>query len=369
MNTIYLISRAKCTGPINQANNILTGMKKNGRVNSSLVTLAPEDESKTWLNRFVANDINIFQMNQPLWKTWYCIRLLRKYVKEHHIDVIHSSGFRATFVSLFAGKNVKMVITQRCHPSEIVEKFPTMLQPFFTSLYMCMIKKMDAIVACSKSLQSLILEDYNLSVSCVQNGVNTETFFPVTHEQKNTLRKELGIANDKRVYLILGSLRDRKNNKLLISATKQKKWTNIEFIVVGDGPEKDELVNMAQDCPMIKFAGLTTTPLKYLQASDVLVSCSLAEGLPNTVLEALACGLPVILSDIGPHKELIEGTNAGLIFDRTSSSDLCRSIDESLTWDINEKGECARNVAEDNFSIRKLAENYEHIYNMVLGKR
>ena len=367
MRTIYLISRAKTTGPINQANNILIGLKNNGRVDSSLVTLAPEDNNKTWLNRFIENDINVYQMNQPLWKTWCCIYLLRKYIKENNIDVVHSSGFRATFVSLFAGKKVKKVITQRCHPSEIVEKFPSILQPLFTTLYMRMIKRMDAIVACSNSLQHLLFKDYGMNVYAVQNGVNTDVFTSVSNEEKIKLRKELGLSIDKKIYLVLGSLRDRKNNKLLVSAAKFRKWDNIQIVIVGDGPEKSDLIEMAGGCQMIKFTGRTSTPLKYLQASDILVSCSLAEGLPNTVLEALACGLPVILSDIGPHKELIEGTQVGLIFDKTSQVDLCQSIDDSLQWDIVEKGKCARQIAVEKFSLYKLAQNYEIIYKNMLN--
>lgn len=356
------------TGPINQANNILIGMKKNGHVDSSLVTLAPEDKNRTWLGRFIANGINVFQMNQPVWKTWYCICLLRKYVEEHKIDLVHSSGFRATFVSLFAGKNVKKVITQRCHPNEIVEKFPLALQPIFTSLYMKMIKRMDAIVACSKSLQSIMINEFGLNVYSVQNGVNTDTFTPIKEEQKVQLRQELNIATDKKIYLVLGSLRNRKNNNLLVAAAKKSKWKDIQIVFVGDGPEEEYLKKMANGCSIIKFAGSTSTPLKYLQASDVLISCSLAEGLPNTVLEALSCGLPVILSNIDPHKELIEGTDAGEIFDLNSMDDLCRAINESFMWNLSQKSVCARTLAIEKFSIGSLATKYEIIYKQVLDK-
>lgn len=356
------------TGPINQGLNILNGMKQNGRVTSSLVTIAPEDPEKSWLYRYRDEGIEIEQFNQPLWKSLCAIPKLRKYVKEHHVDVIHSCGYRADFIAMMAHTGAKIVITQRCHPTEAVEKFPKFIQPIFNAFYLWMIKRMDAIVSCSKSIQSILKNEYGMNVDCVQNGVNTDFFLPSTDEQKMELRKELGLPLDKRVYLVLGSLRDRKNNSLIIDAVNRLKQSKIAIVFVGNGPEEDMLKEKAANNNSIIFAGLTNTPIKYLQSADVLVSSSLAEGLPNTVLEALSCGLPCILSDIDPHKELIEGTDAGAIFNRNSVEDLCGRLIDSYQWDMRSKSEEARRIAVENFGVRSLAEKYERIYEKVLSK-
>ena len=366
MKTIYLVSRAKMTGPINQGLNILNGMKQNGRVKSTLVTLAPEDPEKSWLYRFKEIGLDVVQFNQPLWKSLCAIPKLRKYVKEQKVDVIHSCGYRANFIALMAHTGAKIVITQRCHPNEIVEKFPKFFQPIFAKFYFWMIKRMNAIVACSRSIQNIFRNEFRMDVECVQNGVNTDFFLPSANEQKASLRKELGLPPYKLVYLVLGSLRDRKNNALIIGALKKLNQDNISLVFVGNGPEEDMLKAKAADLKNVIFAGLTKTPIKYLQASDVLVSASLAEGLPNTVLEALSCGLPCILSDIDPHKELIEGTEAGLIFNRNSVDELCGRLMDSHKWDMKYKSQIARSIAVDNFGVRSLAEKYEKIYEKVL---
>lgn len=369
MKSVYLVSRAKMTGPINQGLNILNGMKQNGRVKSSLITLAPEDPEKSWLYRYQDAGIEIEQFNQPLWKSLCAIPKLRKYVKEHQVDVIHSCGYRANFIALMAHTGAKIVITQRCHPSEAVEKFPKVIQPIFNAFYLWMIKRMDAIVACSKSIQSILKNEYGMDVECVQNGVNTDFFLPSSEEQKMVLRKELGLPLDKRVYLVLGSLRDRKNNSLIIDAMGKLNQDEITVVFVGNGPEEDMLKQKAAGNNNIIFAGLTKTPIKYLQSADVLVSSSLAEGLPNTVLEALSCGLPCILSDIDPHKELIEGTEAGLIFNRYSVDDLCAKLIDSHMWNMKIKSQVARSIAVENFGVCSLAEKYEMIYKKVLTKQ
>lgn len=356
------------TGPINQGLNILNGMKQNGRVTSSLVTIAPEDPEKSWLFRYQDEGIEIEQFNQPLWKSLCAIPKLRKYVKEHQVDVIHSCGYRADFIALMAHTGAKIVITQRCHPTEAVEKFPKFIQPVFNAFYLWMIKRMDAIVACSKSIQSILKNEYGIDVDCVQNGVNTDFFLPSTEEQKEELRKELGLPLEKKIYLVLGSLRERKNNSLIIDAVNRLNQSKIAVVFVGNGPEEDMLKEKAANNNSIIFAGLTNTPIKYLQSADVLISSSFAEGLPNTVLEALSCGLPCVLSDIDPHKELIEGTEAGVIFNRKSVEDLCGRLIDSNQWDMTSKSEEARRIAVENFGVRSLAEKYERIYEKVLSK-
>lgn len=366
MKTLYIVSRTMVSGPINQGLNILTGMKKNGRVDAALLTLAPEVEHDSWLDRYKRNGIKIIQFNKALQMTWKCIFMLRHLVSNENIDVIHASGYRADIVALLANTKAKTVITQRCHPREIVEKFPCYLQPFFSYIYLNVIKRMDCIVACSKSIQRIFKEEYGMDVECVQNGVNTDYFKPVSKKDKDSIRKELNLPIGKRILLVLGVLIPRKNNSLIIEALRQIEDDSIKVVFVGSGSEESLLKKQSEGDERIIFAGATSLPIKYLQASDILISSSLAEGLPNTVLEALSCGLPCILSDIDPHKELIEGAEAGLLFENNNLVSLIDSISNSLKWDIETMSKKARMVAVNNFDVCTLASKYEAIYNKLL---
>lgn len=366
MNTIYFVSRAKTSGPINQGLNILNGMKQNGRVHSTFVTLDPEVAEDSWLYRYKEAGINIAQFNVPLWKTLFAIPKLRRYVKDNAIDVIHASGLRVCFVALFAHTKAKIVITQRCNPNEIAERYSPLIQPFFNGFYLWLIKKMDVIVACSKSIQKILIKDYHINAECVQNGVNTEFFKPISKDAKQQLRKRLNLPVDKKVYLVLGSFRHRKNNGLIVDAFKKMNPKDSVVVFVGRGAEEELLKESAKGFENIIFIGHTNTPIDYLQSADILISASLAEGLPNTVLEAMSCGLPCILSDIGPHEEIVEGTEAGIIFDKNSVDELCSCLCDVSSWNLDEKSKIARNVAVENFGIKSLAAKYESIYKEVL---
>lgn len=367
MNTIYFVSRAKTSGPINQGLNILNGMKKNGRVHSTFVTLDPEVAEDSWLHRYKEAGIDIAQFNVPLWKILIAIPKLRRYVKENAIDVIHASGLRVCFISLFAHTKAKIVITQRCNPNEIAERYSPLIQPFFNSLYLWLIKKMDVIVACSKSIQKILKKEYQINAECVQNGVNTDFFEPLSRNEKQQLRKRLKLPVDKKVYLVLGSFIHRKNNSLIVEAFKRLNPKDSIIVFAGRGAEGEILKESAKDFKNIIFVGHTNTPINYLQSADILISASLAEGLPNTVLEAMSCGVPCILSDIGPHKEIVEDTEAGVIFDRNSIDELCSCISATSSWDLDEKSKTARDIAVENFGISSLAAKYEAIYKEVTG--
>ena len=82
MEVVYLISRAKKgAGPVNQALNILIGLNRMPNVHTVLMTLSPEVEGDSWLDRFLENNIEVIQLNQPLLSTWRAVRLLKQYVK------------------------------------------------------------------------------------------------------------------------------------------------------------------------------------------------------------------------------------------------------------------------------------------------
>ena len=193
MRIVYLLSRAKRTGPVNQAFYILKGLNSLPDVHATLITLSPELEGNTQLKKFKSEGIEVVQLGQSLIKSWSCVGQLKNYIKSNHVDVVHSSGYWSKFINIQLRKHVKTVSTQRCLPSEIVEKFPVLFQPPFKKLYLKIIKRMDVLVTCSKALQKVFYSDYGIKTEAVQNGVNTDFFVPSKQCEKIDLRKKLGL--------------------------------------------------------------------------------------------------------------------------------------------------------------------------------
>lgn len=371
MKAIYVITHANTSGPVNQALNILMGMKMNGSVEDTLVTIDYDPQKNTWLNRFHEAGINTYEMNVKNQKQIVkCVNLLRKYIINNSIDVVHCAGLRANLICYLAvGGKVPIISTQRSSVSDIAEKLPCYIRPAVKMFFVSLIKRIDCLVACSKSLQQTFFVENTIHTECVQNGVNTDFFSPVSIKRKEEIRRILNMKNIT-TFLILGSLRDRKNNALLIKAIKNLAPNFAgQFVFVGNGPEEKRLKEMAEGYSNIIFAGLTDKPIDYLQASDFLISCSLAEGLPNTVLEAISCGVVPILSDIEPHLELVQNTCIEHVFKRNSVEDLLNKLYDTRKVDISKESYEARQIAVNNFGITTLASNYEQIYKKIINSK
>lgn len=365
MEVVYLISRAKKgSGPVNQALNVLTGLNRIKGTHAVLMTMAPEKDGDTWLYRFIDAHIDIIQLNKSSFEFWRCVRMINNYIDENNVDIVHSSGFRADFVNGLL-RNVCKVSTQRNQPDQFAERLPIYIKWVVQRMHIKVLSRMNTIVACSKSLQQQYEQACRRQVHVVQNGVDTSRFIPAQNKDRILLRKKLSINENSIVYLVMGWMGPRKNVGMIIESFEKLREKSIKLLIMGDGPLENDLKEQTKEDKRFLFVGKKENPLEYIQASDILISASLSEGLPNTVLEALACGLPCILSDIDPHKELIEGTGAGVLFSRYDENELEAAIKDSTKWNLVEMSMKARETAKKNFNIDTLAGNYMKVYDEV----
>lgn len=196
----------------------------------------------------------------------------------------------------------------------------------------------DRILSVSEDLKLHII---NLGINenkviVVPNGVDTEKFKPLG---KESVRNLLNLPRDKNIVLFVGALRNIKGVNYLIEAAKNFVSTNTELYLVGrDDGLKKNLVKMAQELKItdyIKFIGPVdhdAIPL-WISASDILVLPSLSEGRPNVVLEALACEVPVVATDVGGVPELMINGETGYLVPAKNSPELSNKINKLLEDD------------------------------------
>ena len=135
---------------------------------------------------------------------------------------------------------------------------------------------------------------------------------------------------------MVSRLHQAKGIDILIDALSILKSKNKEYQVwiAGDGPEKGNLQSQARDLAVaqnIRWLGGMNELISLYQKASLFVLPSRREGMPNALLEAMSCGLPVIISNASPGPlEFVENGESGLIFESESSSSLAEAIDELM---------------------------------------
>jgi glycosyltransferase involved in cell wall biosynthesis len=141
-------------------------------------------------------------------------------------------------------------------------------------------------------------------VVVIPPGIDTNRFRPVA---RSGARAALGFRDDWQVIGTLGRLVEVKGQRYLIEALATLPATT-HVALIGDGPERMALERLAREAGVasrVHFLGLRSDPENILPAFDVFCLPSLNEGLPRAVLEAQACGIPVVASDVGALRQAI----------------------------------------------------------------
>ena len=158
---------------------------------------------------------------------------------------------------------------------------------------------------------------------CYVPGVGIDlNKFNVGHVDKDKKRKEIGVRSDDFVLLSVGELSKNKNHEVVIRAMfvlkQYNKLNHLKYMLCGNGPYESKLRELSEKLGVadnIQFLGFRTDIAEICNCSDLFVFMSYREGLPVALMEAMACGLPAVCSNIRGNTDLIEDKKTGLIVD------------------------------------------------------
>lgn len=217
----------------------------------------------------------------------------------------------------------------------------------------------------SKVKQS-ILKDRPITV--IYNGIDTNLFKP---GNKDELRQKYGLPKDKKIILFSSKGGSKNIWKGWQYAEKviAKYQTRDDIIFLCMGGYDREMENDTYKISYIPYTSDPAIMAEYYALSDILLYPSLADNCPLTVLEAMACGLPVLAFNTGGIPELVRHKQQGYIADYKNSSDL----DNGLEWllgltpsQLADMYSSSRARAEEKFSLEKMVDNYLKLYFKVI---
>lgn len=224
--------------------------------------------------------------------------------------------------------------------------------------------RFDAVITPSNTMKK-ILKHYRVKkpVEVIPNGIDTEFFKPFDKEKA---RKKLGLGGEK-IFLYLGRLGLEKNIDVVIKAFR---GVDAKLIIVGKGPVKDDLKKLVRDLNLadrISFAGFVPEKLKplYYSAADALVTASTSETQGIVILEAFACGCPVIGANSLAIPEVVRDGENGHLFkpgDVEHLSQLLKSFEPNKKMSKN-----ALRTAQI-YSNKKCADKLIDLYSSLLDR-
>ena len=293
---------------------------------------------------------------------------IKLYLNRINPDIVHTQGFRADFLSCYLNHHPVRFSSLRNMP--IVDyrllygKYLGLLLSWF---HYFALRKIPRVVACSDTV-GMHGRKHGINIDVVRNGVDLSKGQKIIAVQdKLKIRERLQISDKEMLFVCACPIIPRKSPELLIEAFAPIDPHNIaNLVVLGGGSLLDHCQCKAAQYKNIRFLGHVSNVDPYLMAADGYISASKSEGLSNSILEALSWGLPVLLSDIPSHREILaKQPLAGQFFPTDNVSSLSR-----LIFDFSPTKEAAKSaiaIVNDDFNAVRMSETYQEHYTQALA--
>lgn len=206
-------------------------------------------------------------------------------------------------------------------------------------------------------------------------GIDVQRFTPVTEIEKRELKLQCGYKSQDFLMFYAAEFNKNKNQNFLIHVLAQLKneMPHAKLLLAGEGPLMEECKKIATQLGvtnMVHFLGYRNDIASLLQMSDLAVASSYREGLPVNIMEAMACGLPVVATDNRGHRELIINNKNGWIVDR---DDIKAMADRIKGISINPKvlaqmGQYGCTSIKNQYSVNEVLKEKQEIYTTFMGE-
>jgi glycosyltransferase involved in cell wall biosynthesis len=297
---------------------------------------------------------------------WRAIGQIQEYIQEDGIDLVHTHGYKADLYGYVAARRSHKPIVATCHNWV----GGTAALGIYNHLDRLVLKRFNALAAVSDSVAQRLLDSGvpTRKIQNIANGIDVKAF-----ERAEPL-PTLDFSGNKVVGMV-ARLDLQKGFAYLLRAIRELCVTfpELKIVIVGEGPDRSAIEDMIQDYGLrsnVILAGQQSDMPGVYAAMDIFVLPSLNEGLPMTILEAMAAGKPVIATRVGAIPTMIKQGENGLLVDPRDSN----GLQDAIKYLFNDSDLCRRMGAEGhdwisrNYTSESMALKYRLMYEQVLGR-
>ena len=308
---------------------------------------------------------------------------IKKLLRQLQPDIVHTHSAKAGILGRFAGyklktQNSKLKIVHAIHGLAFHPYQSAALNKFYIAVEKSAAKRTDFFISVADAMtaQSTAVgigksEQYVTAYSAIDEDDFLE---PISQEKKRDFRRKYGIGEDSVVLVTVARLFMLKGHEYIIESARElsKRFANCVWLFVGDGNLSEHYKQQARELGLadrIKFTGLlppSQIPLA-IQSSDILVHCSLREGLARTLPQAMLCDRPAISFDVDGAREVVN-ENTGRLIEPKNVGQLIKACAELIKdADLRKKlGENGRESVIEKFAPETMVDTIEAVYRRLL---
>ena len=305
------------------------------------------------------------------WDFFKLILRLRKIMLDYKPNAVISLMFYTNIISviarLFLRTKFRLIISEHNYPRKYLPKAPLgWLKKWLMNLTY---PRADLILTVSKSIERVIKEDFNIQPEKIKTIYNPIPLEDIKGKSQEGVEHPFFKNGNAKVIIGIGRLLEQKRFDSLLRAFSivRGKKEKVYLIILGEGKLREELEVLSSQLKVSKwidFVGFKDNPYAWISKADIFVLSSDYEGLPMVLLEAMACGVPVVSTDCpsGPGEIITNGKN-GILVPTANEEALADAIfnllnDKNLQKKFSEEG---KKRVED-FRVEKIVKQYEQVF-------
>jgi glycosyltransferase involved in cell wall biosynthesis len=309
-------------------------------------------------------DIDVCVLNKSAGPSMRVLSRLAAYLRRSRADVLHTHNPLVHHYGVVAGWLARVpVIANTIHgPGNVSAR-----RGFKELLYGAVCQFSDQIVAVCPTAHQAFVQTGAIprrKLIVVNNGIRLDAFLEVRQR----------VSDGSFAFGIVGRLVPVKDHRSLLEAFSAVLRTRpaCRLEILGDGPLRADLEQQVSALGIsanVVFHGYSTDVPAFMGRIDVSILCSLSEGLPLTVLESMAAGLPIVGTDVGETKALVEGARCGWLCPPGQPGELCKAMLRAAAATAEERhamGARSREFAVKNYSLARMVDDYEGLFDRLL---
>jgi len=323
---------------------------------------------------FETAGITTHVLSPKKWPPYYVLNFWNLLRRERY-DILHFHLFGANLCAkplAIAQGHPAIVVHDQCNDASR-ERNPLLLAADALAN-----RGVSRIIAVSGSVRRYLSDredvpDSNLTM--IPNGIDASAFYPATGDQRKEARRALGIPFSAFVIGGIGRLVEQKNFDLFLEVALRTINVHPEvlFVIAGTGPLERQLREKLESSghgASIRFLGHVADRPRLFHALDALLMTSDFEGTPMALLEAMACGLPVVASSVDGIAEVCTDNRDGLLVSPRNLKGFCSNVDRMIRDPEmrSSLGKNARGTILERYEISSLVRRIESLYDEVLAK-